>query len=131
MTNPGVILLAHGARDPAWALPFEKVAQRLRARDDKLNVRLAYIEHTQPDFATALAGLAAMGCRTVDVLPLFLGSGGHVRRDVPALVQAGQQAHPAIELRLHGAAGEHDMIIDAMVALASRVLEDAGAGKPT
>lgn len=129
MTGKGVVLLAHGARDPAWAQPFEKVAQRLRTSDGTLTVQLAYLEHTQPDFATALDGLVAKGCTSVDVVPLFLGSGGHVRRDVPALVQAARDVHPTIPLRLHEAAGEHDSVIDAMAELARRVVVDGNVGK--
>jgi sirohydrochlorin cobaltochelatase len=32
MSRTGILLFAHGARDPNWALPFEAVAERLRAR---------------------------------------------------------------------------------------------------
>ena len=28
--KPGLILFAHGARDPRWAIPFEAVAERVR-----------------------------------------------------------------------------------------------------
>jgi len=30
-TTRGLVLLAHGARDPAWAAPFEAIARRVRA----------------------------------------------------------------------------------------------------
>ena len=30
MRRTGILLFAHGARDPQWALPFEAVATRLR-----------------------------------------------------------------------------------------------------
>ena len=34
----------------------------------------------------AVVGLVAAGCRAVDVVPLFLGAGGHVRKDIPVLM---------------------------------------------
>jgi len=36
--NPSVILLAHGARDPSWATPFEVVVVRVRERAPEVMV---------------------------------------------------------------------------------------------
>ena len=36
MDRSGILLFAHGARDPNWARPFETVADRLRARGDEI-----------------------------------------------------------------------------------------------
>lgn len=48
MATQGLILFAHGARDPRWALPFEQVAQRVRAMRPGLVVSLAYLELMPP-----------------------------------------------------------------------------------
>ena len=80
--SQGLILLAHGARDTAWAAPFEAVAARVRRRHAGVSVRLAYLEFMAPALGAAGAELAAQGCSRVTVLPLFLGAGGHVRKDV-------------------------------------------------
>lgn len=114
----GLLLLAHGARDPAWAAPFEAVAARVRAAADAPQVALAFLEFMTPDLASAGARLAAAGCRQVDVLPLFLGAGGHVRQDVPRQVQALRQAHPQVHWRLRPAVGEAPAVVEAMAAVA-------------
>jgi sirohydrochlorin cobaltochelatase len=114
----GLILFAHGARDPRWAAPFEAVAQRVRAARPGAAVRLAYLEFMTPTLGEAGAELAAAGCRSVQVLPMFLGAGGHVRRDLPLLVDALRAAHPAVCFTLHGAVGELDTVADAMAAAA-------------
>ena len=118
----GLILFAHGARDPRWATPFEAVAQRVRSARPGVLLRLAYLEFMQPSLAEAGAELAAAGCATVQVLPMFLGAGGHVRRDLPLLLDALRAAHPAVVFTLHGAIGELDAIADAMAAAALRTL---------
>ena len=82
----GLLLFAHGARDPRWALPFEDVAQRIRAADASVPVALSYLEFMSPGLVEAGAQLAAQGCDRVEVVPLFLGAGGHVRKDLPALL---------------------------------------------
>ncbi len=121
----GLILFAHGARDPAWAAPFEAVAARVSAQQPDALVRLAFLEFKTPSLPEAGAELAAAGCARVDVLPLFLGAGGHVRRDLPQLVDALRAAHPAVRFTLHPAVGEAAGVVDAMARVAVDALEAA------
>lgn len=114
----GLILFAHGARDPAWAVPFERVAAAVRTARPELAVSLAYLECMTPDLPTAGAALAAAGCRRVTVLPLFLGAGGHVRRDLPRLLQELRAHHPGVRWSLAPAVGEDDRLVQAMAAIA-------------
>ncbi len=99
----GLLLFAHGARDPEWARPFEAVAQSVRAQRPDTPLQLAYLEFMQPDLARAAAQLVQDGCRAVEVLPLFLGAGGHVRKDLPRLLDALRAAHPGVRFELHPA----------------------------
>ncbi len=114
----GLLLFAHGARDPRWAEPFEEVMRRVRQRDPALVVQLAFLEFMTPDLREAGAQLAGAGCTRVDVVPLFLGAGGHVRKDLPELLAELSAAHPGVQWRLQRAIGEVDSVIDAMAAAA-------------
>jgi sirohydrochlorin cobaltochelatase len=116
--TPGLILFAHGARDPRWAASFDAVAERVRAQSPGLTVRLAYLELMAPDLPTAAAELVAAGCDAVTVLPLFLGAGGHVRRDLPAILDGLRQAHPGVAWHQEPPVGELPSVIDAMAAAA-------------
>ena len=109
-----VLLFAHGARDPRWAEPFEAVARRVAEADPSLAVRLAYLEFMQPSLRDAGDALAAEGCTQVDVVPLFLGAGGHVRKDLPVLLAELSQRHAGVDWRLQRAIGETASVIDAM-----------------
>lgn len=122
-----VILFAHGARDPAWAGPFEAVAAQLREQAPGLPVRLAYLEFMSPDLPTAGAELAAAGCRAVTVVPLFLGAGGHVRKDVPVLLDGLRQAHPQVSWTLSAAIGEIPDVVAAMARAALGLARGAQA----
>ncbi|HWH74855.1 MAG TPA: CbiX/SirB N-terminal domain-containing protein [Methylibium sp.] len=117
--RPGVLLFAHGARDPNWARPFQAVAERVRALRPDAQVRLAFLELMSPDLATAGAELAAAGCDAITVVPLFLGAGGHVRKDLPALAQMLETAHPGLRVTLAGAVGEHPGVIAALADAAA------------
>lgn len=114
----GTLLFAHGARDPAWAAPFEAVAARLRELKPGVPVVLAYLEFMTPDLATAGRQLAGQGCTTVTVVPLFLGAGGHVRKDVPELLQQLRQQHPGVHWLLAPAIGAQPGVIEAMAQAA-------------
>jgi sirohydrochlorin cobaltochelatase len=116
-----VVLLGHGARNPAWAQPFEKVAAHLQGAWPSLKVHLAFLELMPPDLGTVLAQIAHSGAQRVDVLPLFLGGAGHVLRDVPPIISAAQAAH-GLEIQLHGAIGQQEAMAKAMAAVCAGML---------
>ena len=49
-------------------------------------MRLAYLQVQAPSLDDALAEAAADGCDDLAVLPLLLGEGDHLRRDIPEAV---------------------------------------------
>ncbi len=122
MTNKqqGLLLFAHGARDPNWALPFKAVLDQLRASTQAqqvgLQAELAFLEFMQPDLPEAAARLLKSGCQQVDIVPLFLGAGGHVRKDLPALLETLRSRHPDVDWQLRPAIGEMPEVIAAMTA---------------
>ncbi len=116
--NTGLLLFAHGARDPQWATPFQAVARRCVGQRGSHRVALAFLEFMPPDLVAAGATLVAQGCSAVDVVPLFLGAGGHVRKDIPVLMARLQAEHPAVQFTLRPAIGEAAAVVDAMAAVA-------------
>jgi len=122
IARKGYLLLAHGARDPAWAQPFERVAARVRARSPATPVTLAFLEFMSPDLVGAGEALADAGCTAVDVVPLFLGVGGHVRKDVPALVERLRDRQPGLVVSLRPTIGEDALVIEAMASAALSAL---------
>ena len=113
-----IVLFAHGARDPCWAEPFEAIAARVRNAAPGCEVALAFLELMAPTLQDAAANLVAAGATRIDVVPLFLGSGGHLRHDLPPLVAALRAAHLRVDIRLHAAIGEHAAVVAAMAAAA-------------
>ena len=109
-----LILFAHGARDPRWAAPFVAVAEAIAAARPALRVPLAYLECMTPDLLHAGSELAGAGCSAIHVVPMFLGAGGHVRQDLPALVRTLRDAHPQVAFTLQPPIGELDAITQAM-----------------
>lgn len=110
----GLIVFAHGARDPRWAEPFERIVTRLRAQRPDAAVALAFLELMTPSLDTAVDGLVAQGCARIAIVPAFLGQGGHVRRDLPQIVERLRATHPSVRFDLASAVGEQDAVIDAI-----------------
>lgn len=123
----GTILFAHGARDPRWAAPFEAVAEAMRAAEPALPVRVAFLDFMAPTLAEAAAALVDAGCSRIVVVPMFLGAGGHVRQDLPRLLEGLRAEHPAADFALAGAIGEQPEVLAAMAAAA---LRSAAGGAP-
>lgn len=115
MHSHGIVLFGHGARDARWAEPFERLAARLRAaRGADAPVSLAFLELMTPSLDTAIATQIAAGCSRITVVPVFFGQGGHIRRDLPQLIDACRAAHPGVEIRCATAVGEDDGVLDAI-----------------
>jgi sirohydrochlorin cobaltochelatase len=120
----GLILFAHGARDPRWAEPFERLREKVAHARPATPVRLAYLEQMRPDLDSAVSELINSGCRAIRIAPVFLGQGGHVRQDLPVLVQNVCSRHPGARIALAEAVGENDAVLDAIAAACIAALDD-------
>ena len=125
----GIILFAHGSRDPLWRGPIEAVALDIRARQPDAAVRCAYLELCVPSLPDAAAELIAAGAQRVRVFPLFFGVGKHAREDLPLLIDQIKAAHPGVLIELLPAAGEYPQLtaLIADIALAAPLPEPTRA----
>jgi sirohydrochlorin cobaltochelatase len=109
-----LVLFAHGARSAAWAAPFERLRALAQARLPDCEVSLAFLELMEPRLPAHVAQLAAGGVDEVTVVPVFLGQGGHLLRDLPLLVEGMRAAHPGVRFKVVGAVGEDPDVLAAM-----------------
>jgi sirohydrochlorin cobaltochelatase len=114
----GLILYVHGARDPRWVEPFERLRVRVAAQAPQCIVTLAFLEHMVPDLASAAVRVAAQGADTVRIVPMFFGRGGHLRDDFPRALDAARKAAPGVTFVATQAAGENEQVQDALAEFA-------------
>lgn len=114
----GIILFAHGSRDPLWHRPMEAVAARIAELDPQTPVRCAYLELTSPDLPSCAAALVAEGVSRITILPLFLGVGKHAREDLPQLLATLTARHPDVTFALQPAIGEDARVVDLLARMA-------------
>ncbi len=101
-----LLLFAHGARDPEWAAPFRDIAGLVEGMRPDLAVRLSFLEFQQPSLPAAIDGLVAEGHREIRVAPLFMAQGGHLKKDVPVLLEGIRASHPGLRIELLQAIGD-------------------------
>jgi sirohydrochlorin cobaltochelatase len=114
MESRALVLFAHGARAASWAAPFERLRDLSRARLPGVAVSLAFLELMEPRLPGEVAALVARGINEITVVPVFLGQGGHLLRDLPALVEGLRSEHPGVAFKVVGAIGEDPGVLAAM-----------------
>lgn len=129
----GILLFAHGARNPAWANPFHAIAAHMRRCAPAQPVTLAFLELMQPDLPHAARELIEQGCQKITVVPLFLGVGGHILNDLPVLVHTLREQNPTVVIEATPAIGQTEAIIRALAETALTLVNpaDQEAATPT
>jgi sirohydrochlorin cobaltochelatase len=117
--STGVVLFGHGARDPRWREPFEKLLSIVAASHGG-PVALAFLELMSPNLGDACKALVQRGARRIVVVPVFLGVGGHLRRDLPELVEAAQRDTP-VPIEVVPAIGEDADVVNAIAGYCVKV----------
>ena len=92
--RPGLVLAAHGSRDPRFAAVVGAIATQVRERRAGLDVRIGYLDHGPP-YLTDVETSGGV------VVPLLLTRGYHALVDIPrqtpgAQVAAAVGPHPGL-----------------------------------
>jgi sirohydrochlorin cobaltochelatase len=131
----GILLFAHGSRDPLWRGPIEAVATRIRAEHPQLPVACAYLELCEPSLPDAAAQMISELQNTINsvalradsmptigsnplkirIVPMFLGMGKHAREDLPELATTLRSSHTQVEFEITATVGE-DARVTALLA---------------
>jgi len=110
--NTGLILFGHGARDARWREPFDRLLSIVNARYPG-PVSLAFLDSMSPDLVSACKEVVASGAERVVVVPVFLGTGGHVRADLPVLIETARQ-ETGVPVSAVEAIGEDQQVLSAL-----------------
>jgi len=128
----GLILFAHGSRNPAWRKPFDRLLKEVMKRGECQAI-LAFGEFITPGLVEAAQILAAAGVKKAVIVPLFLGGGLHVRGDLPKLA-AQARAASGIRVRVAKAIGDDAGVLKAIAdysAAAARTATTSVRRKPS
>ncbi|MBS7807636.1 CbiX/SirB N-terminal domain-containing protein [Variovorax sp. PCZ-1] len=134
----GIILFAHGSRDPLWRGPIEAVAARIRTDSPHLPVTCAYLELCEPSLPDAAAQMIsklqiainsiaacadskpATGLKPlkIRIIPMFLGMGKHAREDLPELAAQLRSSHTQVQFEISATVGEDERVTALLAQIA-------------
>ena len=118
MPKTALILFAHGSRDPEWPSPLRRVRSAILTSSLDLRVELAFLEFLPPTLQECAAIMISEGFDRIIVVPMFIAQGGHLKNDVPLLMDELRNAHPDVRFVLSPPVGEAEPIVQAMAGYA-------------
>jgi sirohydrochlorin cobaltochelatase len=114
MSDIGVMICGHGSRDETACRELSHVVDLLRERLPDWPVELGYLEFARPILREGLDRLRDQGVRRVLALPAMLFAAGHVKNDVPSVLNAYASEH-GMQIDM-----ARDLGVDAKLLQASR-----------
>jgi sirohydrochlorin cobaltochelatase len=109
-----LVLFAHGARDQRWAHPFQRLKTMTQSKLSDTRVELAFLELMEPKLIDLIDELVHSEVTKVTVVPIFLGQGGHILRDLPLIMAELREKYPQLSLSQVEAVGENADVLNAI-----------------
>jgi sirohydrochlorin ferrochelatase len=119
VSEPVLLVVAHGSRDPRHAATVHALVRCARALRPGLRVETGFLDFNVPSVAGALESLDAQGVRDVVALPLLLTRAFHAKSDIPAVLA---DAPPRLRIRRADVLGPSPLLLAAL----ERRLYEAG-----
>ena len=121
---PAVLLIGHGTRIAAGVAEFRTLADQLQQAFPDRVCLAGFLELVAPDLTEALESLRRQGHRRIIALPALLMAAGHVKNDIPALLNDFQSEHSEIAITFGADLGIHPNLLQ----IARERIESAEAG---
>lgn len=114
MSRTGVMICGHGSRDDEACAEFARVVHLLEHALPEYPVAMGYLEFARPIIRDGLDSLRARGVDRILAVPGMLFAAGHVKNDVPSVLNAYAAEH-GVRIEMG-----RDLGIDAKLLAASR-----------
>lgn len=117
MTNKkiGIMLCGHGSRDDQAIKEFNHFVQRFAEIYPEYPISSGFLEFANPVIRNGLEALKNHGVQHIIALPIMLFAAGHVKNDIPSVLQQFSAENPAIKVEF----GRDFAIDPALVAAAA------------
>lgn len=93
MSRTGVMICGHGSRDAKACAEFRTLVGGIAARLPEWPVEMGYLEFARPIIREGLDALRARGVERILAVPGMLFAAGHVKNDVPSVLNAYARQH--------------------------------------
>ena len=115
----GLVLFAHGSTVESANNAVHQVTSELERRT-ATPVETAFLDCSAPTLADAVQALAGRGVSDVLVVPYFLTTGIHLKRDLPRLVEELRPKYPGVRFDVAEPLDGHPALIDILIDRSKR-----------
>jgi sirohydrochlorin cobaltochelatase len=122
-SEPALLIVGHGSRDPRGAEEFQELVSLVRARAP-MPVEGGFIELSRPPISECVNNLRERGAREVSAVPLMLLAAGHAKDDVPATLVREKLTHPDLDFHYGRALGIRPELLELMDERISAVVTE-------
>jgi sirohydrochlorin cobaltochelatase len=109
--RPAVLLIGHGTRLAAGVAEFQLLSEQLRQALPDRTCLAGFLELVEPSVPEALETLWQQGFRRITALPALLMAAGHVKNDIPAILNSFQAEHPGLTITFGADLGIHAKLL--------------------
>jgi sirohydrochlorin cobaltochelatase len=120
------MLCGHGSRDAGAVREFGELANAVRARLPDYEVDHGFLEFARPVIRTGLDALRDRGVKTILALPGMLFAAGHVKNDIPSVLNTYMAQHPEVTITYGRELGIDPKMIRAAGVSVQQALDAAG-----
>lgn len=110
-SHPAILLIGHGTRRTAGVAEFHHLAHQLQQTLPDRTSLAGFLELVDPSVPEALEMLRQQGFRRITALPALLMAAGHVKNDIPVMLNAFQAEHPDVQITFGADLGIHPHLL--------------------
>lgn len=119
------MICGHGSRDTGAVAEFNDTVAMIRERLAPRPVESGFLEFARPIISEGLGKLRDQGVRRIDAVPGMLFAAGHVKNDVPSVLNQFAHDHEGLEVRFGRDLGIEPRLLE----LAKKRIEQALADR--
>jgi len=108
----GIILLGHGSRREEANDEIRQLAGMIQEGDKNGCYKVAFLSFASPGLTDAAEELIEEGVNNIIVVPIFLVTGNHIKRDIPSKLLLLKTSYPKVNFIMAKHFGTHPALIE-------------------
>lgn len=110
----GVIVLGHGSRSKDAYDIFFKIVEEMKIRIGG-EVEGCFMELSEPNIPETMEKMYNRGVRKFTVLPYFLFTGMHIKKDIPEILEEEKTKYDDIVIEMAESINYHSALVDILI----------------
>lgn len=98
MSKTVILLIGHGSRNPAGNDEFLRFAERLAKKLPEETMVSCFVELADVLIPAGIDRAVELGADKIIAVPVILLAAGHVKVEIPEILDAGRKRHPQVEI---------------------------------